>query len=203
MSEYLNSKFPRLYKLLIHHTNYRFTSFQAFKKVLKETNDFAGQRETVAENLQAQVLQKISLLSKNLRDERKKSLYEGTTLQQNLSSQLASLDRAKRNYEKTYRDAEKAIDNYQKADADFNLSRAEVEKQKTNMTIKIAQADEAKKEYANQLQKTNMLQESHFRKHLPEVISFLCENQWPIKQFNKSFRYLIDCKTLMRNERVA
>lgn len=86
----------------------------------------AGQREIVAENLQSQVIQGIYLLSKTLRDDRKKLLQEGATLQQNLNSQIAALDRAKKNYEKAFRDAEKAVENYQKADADLNLSRAEV-----------------------------------------------------------------------------
>ena len=94
--------------------------------MLKETIDLAGQREMVSENLQSQVLAGIALLSKTLREERKKTLQEGQDLQQNLNSQLSSLDRAKRNYEKAYREAEKAVENYQKADADFNLSRAEV-----------------------------------------------------------------------------
>jgi hypothetical protein len=94
--------------------------------MLKETIDLAGQREMVAENLQSQVIAGINLLSKTLRDERKKTLQEGQDLQQNLTAQLAALDRAKRNYEKAYREAEKAVENYQKADADFNLSRAEV-----------------------------------------------------------------------------
>lgn len=72
------------------------------------------------------MIQGIYLLSKTLRDERKKLLQEGAALQQNLTSQIASLDRAKKNYEKAFRDAEKAVENYQKADADLNLSRAEV-----------------------------------------------------------------------------
>lgn len=109
---------------LIHF--HRFTSFQSFRNVLKEIGDLAGQREVVAENLQQQVLSGINLLSKNLRDERKKALQEGQTLTQNLQAQYAALERAKRNYEKAYRDAEKAVENYQKADADLNLSRAEV-----------------------------------------------------------------------------
>lgn len=152
-----------------------FTSHQAFKSVLKETSDLAGQREVVAENLQSQVIAGINLLAKTLREERKKSLQEGTDLQQNLSSQLASLDRAKKNYEKAYREAEKAVENYQKADADFNLSRAEVEKQRHNMTFKCAQSDDAKNEYANQLQKSNKLQFSHFHTSLPAVFNKLQE----------------------------
>lgn len=132
-------------------------------------SDLAGQREVVAENLQAQVLCAVTLLSKNLREERKKALQDGTNLTQNLNAQLAALDRAKRNYEKAYRDAEKAVENYQKADADLNLSRAEVEKQRHNMNMKCAQSDDAKNEYANQLQKTNKLQTAHFETSLPDV----------------------------------
>lgn len=152
-----------------------FSSFQAFKCVLKEVADLAGQREVVAENLQLQVLQGISLLAKNLRDERKKSLNEGALLTQNLTSQIAALERAKRNYEKAFREAEKSIDSYQKADADLNLSRAEVEKQRNNMNIRCGQSEDAKNEYANQLQKTNKLQQTHFETSLPEVFNRLQE----------------------------
>lgn len=105
---------------------HRFTSWQAFRDVLKEIGDLAGQRELVAENLQGQVLQSISLLSKTLRDDRKKCLTDGAILSQNLTTQISSLERSKRLYEKAFREAEKAVDSYQKADADLNLSRADV-----------------------------------------------------------------------------
>uniref|UniRef100_A0A336MV54 CSON006392 protein n=2 Tax=Culicoides sonorensis TaxID=179676 RepID=A0A336MV54_CULSO len=161
------------YQIIID--SHRFTSFQAFRNVLRETGDLAGQREVVAENLQQQVLSGISLLSKTLREERKKALQEGQTLTQNLQAQYGALERAKRNYEKAYRDAEKAVENYQKADADLNLSRAEVEKQRHNMNMKCAQSDDAKNEYANQLQKLNRLQQVHFETALPDVFNRLQE----------------------------
>lgn len=132
----------------------------------------AGQREVVAESLQIQIFNAIQLLSKNLRDERKKALTEGSVLTQNLSTQISSLERAKRNYDKAYRDSEKALENYHRADADLNLSRAEVEKQRHNMTMKSQQSDDAKNEYANQLQKTNKLQQTHYETALPEVTFF-------------------------------
>lgn len=72
-----------------------------------------------------------------------------------LSSQNQHLDRSRKNYEKAFKEAERALENYQKADADFNLSRAEVEKQKMNMTMKSQQCEDTKNEYANQLQRTN------------------------------------------------
>lgn len=155
--------------------SHRFTSWQAFRNVLREISDLAGQREVIAESLQAQVVNAITLLSKNLREDRKKALNDGTTYQQNLSLQIASLDRAKRNYEKSYRDAEKAVESFHRADADLNLSRAEVEKQRHNMAMKNQQSDDAKNEYANQLQKTNKLQQQHYEIALPDVFNRLQE----------------------------
>lgn len=96
-------------------------------------------------------------------------------LQQTLSAQLSSLERAKRNYDKAYRDSEKAVENYKKADMDLNLSRAEVERYKNIMTSKIQQSDDAKNEYANQLQKTNNLQQQHYGILLPAVFNRLQE----------------------------
>lgn len=72
-----------------------------------------------------------------------------------LSNQIGHLERARKNYEKASKEADRALDSYKRADADLNLSRAEVEKQKMNMTIKSQQMEDAKNEYANQLQRAN------------------------------------------------
>lgn len=96
-------------------------------------------------------------------------MANGTFLQQSLSTQLSALDRAKRNYEKAYRDSEKASENFRKADLDYDLSRADIERYKHTMTTKIQQSDDAKNEYANQLQKTNQLQQQHYTELLPQV----------------------------------
>ena len=66
-----------------------------------------------------------------------------------------------------------ALDVYHKADADLNLSRAEVEKQRMNSTIKSQQYDDCKNEYANQLQKTNELQNKYYNQMLPSVFESL------------------------------
>uniref|UniRef100_A0A182WKM8 SH3 domain-containing protein n=1 Tax=Anopheles minimus TaxID=112268 RepID=A0A182WKM8_9DIPT len=152
-----------------------FSSLIAFKNVLKEVADLAGQREVVAENLQNQVLQGIMLLAKILREDRKKALNQGAGLTQSLHTQIGTLDRAKRSYEKAFRDAEKAIESYHKADADFHLSRADVEKQRVNMNIRNSQSEDAKSEYANQLQITNKQQQQHYQIALPEVFNKLQE----------------------------
>jgi formin-binding protein 1 len=80
-----------------------------------------------------------------------------------LNQQLSALDRAQKNYEKAFREAERAEDAYRKADADLNLSRADVEKQRINSSIKSHQCDDNKNEYAKQLQKANELQTCHYQ----------------------------------------
>lgn len=75
-----------------------------------------------------------------------------------LNNQILTLERARKNYEKAYKEGEKAKENFQKADADLYLSRADVEKQRMNMTFKLQQCEETKAEYANQLKRANELQ---------------------------------------------
>lgn len=129
----------------------------------------------IAENLQANVIKELTALIKDLREERKKQLTEGARLQQQLHTQLESLIRAKKAYDKAYKESERAVEHFQKADADLNLSRAEVEKQRTNMSYKSQVCDTAKNEYADQLQRTNELQRQHYRSGLPEVFRQLQE----------------------------
>ena len=83
------------------------------------------------------------------------------------------LSKTKEKYEKAFGASERALDAYHKADADLNLSRAEVEKQRMNSTIKSQQYDDCKNEYANQLQKTNELQNKYYHHMLPSVFQSL------------------------------
>merc|ERR1712130_656802 len=76
-------------------------------------------------------------------------------------------------YEKAFGASERALECYNKADADLNLSRADVEKQRMNSNIKRQQMDDSKNEYANQLQKTNELQNQFYTKLMPAVFQSL------------------------------
>ncbi|XP_023246540.1 formin-binding protein 1 homolog [Copidosoma floridanum] len=153
----------------------QYSPCRAFKKELNEVNDQAGQREIISENLQANVLRELNLLIKEFKEDRKKYLQEGVRLRTSLATQIGNLERARKAYEKAFREAERASENYQKADADYDLSRAEVEKQRMNMTIKTQQSEEAKTEYAKQLQTTNEMQVLHYHTAMPEVFQHLQE----------------------------
>lgn len=104
----------------------RYSPCRAFKMELNEVNDQAGQREVIAENLQANVLRELNILVKDFKEDRKKHLQEGARLMATLAGQIGNLERARKAYEKAFREAERAVENYQRADADLNLSRAEV-----------------------------------------------------------------------------
>ena len=134
----------------------------------QEVGDLAGQHELVAENMTSQIVKEISILLKELKDERKRYLHEGSRHQNALQISLTQLDKAKKAYEKAYKEAEKAQDNFQKADADLNLSRAEVEKTRGISVTKSQMCEDCKTEYANQLQKTNELQRLHYNELMPK-----------------------------------
>ncbi|XP_046670804.1 formin-binding protein 1-like isoform X1 [Homalodisca vitripennis] len=155
--------------------DYQYSPCKAFKSAMQELSDLAGQHEVIAENLQQDVIREVTILVKDMKDERKKHLQEGAKMMTLLNNQILTLERARKNYEKAFKEAERAIDNFHKADADLNLSRAEVEKQRMNMTQKSQQCEETKNEYANQLQRTNDLQHQHYHILMPDVFRLLQE----------------------------
>ncbi|XP_067124598.1 formin-binding protein 1-like isoform X2 [Centruroides vittatus] len=152
---------------------YKLSSCQAFMQMTKEINDLAGQHELIAENLTTSVVKEITVLVKEMKDERKKYLHEGAKLQNTLQNSIAQLEKAKKIYEKAFKEAEKAQDNYIRADADINLSRAEVEKAKSLATMKSQLCEVTKNDYADHLQKTNEWQKLHYSDYLPKLFQQL------------------------------
>jgi len=153
--------------------DYQFTATKAFKLMLNEINDLAGQHEVIAENLSTAVVSDLNTLVKSMRDDRRKFLQEGARIQAQLTLSLTTLAKTKEKYEKAFGASEKALESYNKADADLNLSRADVEKHRMNSNIKRQQMDDSKNEYANQLQKTNELQSQYYSKLMPSVFQSL------------------------------
>ncbi|CAG5042177.1 unnamed protein product [Parnassius apollo] len=152
---------------------YQYSACKAFRQLLQELGDFAGQREVVAENLQSNVVRELHLLAKELREERKQHLSEGAKQVAVLNSAIGALERARRAYERAARESERALETFQKADADLNLSRAELEKQKANVKARSQACEEAKQEYTDQLRKTNEAQRQHYEQRLPHVFKQL------------------------------
>nr|XP_040574369.1 cdc42-interacting protein 4 homolog isoform X2 [Lepeophtheirus salmonis] len=171
------SKLRRLIKTYLpkkkEEEDYQFTCTKAYKKLLNELGDQAGQHELIAENLSSSVAQELITLVKQLKDDRRKYLVEGARIGAQLQSSLALLAKTKEKYEKAFGASERALETYRKIDNDLTLSRAEVEKHRIAATTKNQQCEEAKNEYANQLQKTNNLQNKYYNQLLPAVFQNL------------------------------
>lgn len=137
--------------------------------MLSEITDLAGQHEVIAENMMESIVKNIGQLVREMKDERKRILCEGAEHQNNLNATLLQLAKAKKSYEKAFHDAKKAHDNFVRVDADYNLSRAEVDKAKTMSNMKSQLCERSKSEYATQLQLTNKAQRGHFTEQMPMV----------------------------------
>ncbi|XP_077189042.1 formin-binding protein 1-like isoform X3 [Paroedura picta] len=153
----------------------RFTSCIAFYNILNELNDYAGQREVVAEELGYRVYGELLRYSQELKTERKMHLQEGRKAQQYLEMCWKQMDNSKKKFERECREAEKAQQCYERLDNDTNATKADVEKAKQQLNLRTHMADENKNEYAAQLQNFNGEQHKHFYIVIPQIYKHLQE----------------------------
>jgi len=150
-----------------------FSLQTGFQRILTEVNDLAGQHESISEKLADEVAKNVLRLAAELRHERKTFLTEGDAHSKGLQVSLELLDKSKKTYEKAFKQSCTAVENFHKADADLNLSRAEVERSKNVMHNKKTICDDCKSAYAKQLESTNSLQREHYTKNIPSVFQSL------------------------------
>ncbi|XP_039370971.1 cdc42-interacting protein 4 isoform X2 [Mauremys reevesii] len=153
----------------------KFCQYQAFLQVVKELNDFAGQREVVAENLMTQICVELSKHAQELKQERKSHFQEGRRAQQQLENSFKQLENSKRKFERDCREAEKALLVAEKLDQDLNATKADVEKAKQQANLRSHMAEESKNEYASFLQKFNRDQSQFYFLEMPQIFNKLQE----------------------------
>lgn len=73
----------------------QFSCWRAFTRLSAEVNDLAGQHERLAEELQAHIVQRVQLQSKELREERKRYLDEASRIQKTLESYIQQLEKVR------------------------------------------------------------------------------------------------------------
>uniref|UniRef100_A0A674JC04 Thyroid hormone receptor interactor 10 n=1 Tax=Terrapene triunguis TaxID=2587831 RepID=A0A674JC04_9SAUR len=152
-----------------------FCQYQAFLQVVKELNDFAGQREVVAENLTTRICVELSKHGQELKQERKSHFQEGRRAQQQLENSFKQLENSKRKFERDCREAEKAMLAAEKLDQDLNATKADVEKAKQQANLRSHMAEESKNEYASFLQKFNRDQSQFYFLEMPQIFNKLQE----------------------------
>ncbi|XP_048395559.1 formin-binding protein 1-like isoform X1 [Stegostoma tigrinum] len=151
----------------------RFTYCQSFFQVLNELNDYAGQREVVAEEIGHRVYGELMRYAHDLKMERKAHLQEGRKAQQYLDTCWKQMDNSKKKFERECKETEKAQLCYERLDSDHNATKADVEKAKQQLNLRTHMADECKNEYAAQLQNFNSEQQKHFQFIMPQIFKNL------------------------------
>ncbi|XP_067250676.1 formin-binding protein 1-like isoform X2 [Chanodichthys erythropterus] len=150
-----------------------FTSCLSFYSILNELNDYAGQREVVAEEMGHKVYGELMRYSQDLKAERKHHLQEGRKAQQYLDQCWKHMDNSKKKFERECKEAEKSQMMYERLDNDINATKSEVEKAKSQLYLRQHMAEESKNEYAAQLQNFNAEQWKHFNVAIPQIFKNL------------------------------
>ncbi|XP_077352305.1 cdc42-interacting protein 4 homolog isoform X3 [Festucalex cinctus] len=153
----------------------RLTSYQSFMDILNEMNDYAGQRELVAENMLMNICADLTKYLQELKQERKSYLMEAKKAQQALESTNKQLESSKKRFEREWREAERAAQNADKTDQDINATKADVEKAKQQAHMRAHVAEECKNDYAAQLQRFNKEQKQFYFTDMPLIFNKMQE----------------------------
>ncbi|XP_045068791.1 cdc42-interacting protein 4 homolog isoform X5 [Coregonus clupeaformis] len=151
----------------------KFSNHQSFLDILNEMNDYAGQRELIAENMMMNICIELTKYLQELKMERKTHLSEAKKAQQSLESTYKQLDSSKKRFEREWREADKAAQYAEKTDQDINATKADVEKAKQQANMRTHIAEECKNDYAAQLQKYNKEQSQFYFSDMPLIFNKL------------------------------
>ncbi|XP_073351213.1 cdc42-interacting protein 4 homolog isoform X3 [Pagrus major] len=151
----------------------RLSSYQSFLEILNEMNDYAGQRELIAENMMMSICIDLTKYLQEIKQERKTYLMEAKKAQQSLESTYKQLDSSKKRFEREWREVERAAQYAEKTDQDINATKADVEKAKQQAHMRAHVAEECKNDYAAQLQKYNKEQNQFYFNDMPLIFNKL------------------------------
>ncbi|XP_060946826.1 cdc42-interacting protein 4 homolog isoform X2 [Limanda limanda] len=151
----------------------RLSSYQSFSDILNEMNDYAGQRELIAENMMMNICIDLTKYLQELKQERKTYLMEAKKAQQSMESTYKQLDSSKKRFEREWREAERSAQYAEKTDQDINATKADVEKAKQQAHLRAHVAEECKNDYAAQLQKYNKEQSQFYFNDMPLIFNNL------------------------------
>lgn len=140
---------------------------------LNELKDVAGQHELIAENMQKKIIEKLTILIKSFKEDRRKCIEDRDkyyTLHQTSEEQLR---KAKSKYESAFKEAEKAKEILNRVEQDDSASRNDIRKQQTNYQQKLNICDTYKADYGKNLCDANNTKKKFYDEQLPSVINSL------------------------------
>ncbi|XP_055014290.1 cdc42-interacting protein 4 homolog isoform X2 [Boleophthalmus pectinirostris] len=151
----------------------KFSNHASFQDILSELNDYAGQREVVAENMMTSICVELTKFLQEIKQERKTHLSDVKKAQQTLESSFKQLESTKKRFAKEWAEAEKATQQAEKTENDLNATRLDVEKAKHYAHTRTHIAEESRSDYAAQLQKYNKEQNYHYYTDIPQIFNKL------------------------------
>ncbi|TKS68516.1 Cdc42-interacting protein 4 -like protein [Collichthys lucidus] len=149
----------------------RFSNHGSFQEILNELNDYAGQRELIAENMMTGICVELTKYLQDLKQERKTHLSDAKKAQQNLETSFKHLESTKKRYAKEWAEAEKATQQAEKTEHDLNATRLDVDKAKQHAHARTHTAEECRNDYAAHLQKYNKEQNFFYYTEIPQIFN--------------------------------
>ncbi|XP_034086067.1 cdc42-interacting protein 4 homolog isoform X2 [Gymnodraco acuticeps] len=149
----------------------KFSNHASLQEILNELNDYAGQRELIAENMMTGICVDLTKYLQDLKQERKTHLADAKKAQQNLEISFKQLESTKKRFAKEWAETEKATQQAEKTENDINATRLDVEKAKTHAHGRIHTAEECRNDYAAQLQKYNKEQNFFYYTEIPQIFN--------------------------------
>uniref|UniRef100_A0A8C7YU14 Thyroid hormone receptor interactor 10b n=1 Tax=Oryzias sinensis TaxID=183150 RepID=A0A8C7YU14_9TELE len=151
----------------------KYSNHAAFQEILKELNDYAGQREVIAESMTTTICTELIKHLQDFKVERKNHLLDVKKAQQNLDSAFKHLETIKKRSAKEWAEAEKATQQAEKIESDTNSTKPDVDKAKQHANVRTHIAEECRTDYAAELQKYNKEQKSHYYSEIPQILNKL------------------------------
>ncbi|XP_042340530.1 thyroid hormone receptor interactor 10b isoform X1 [Plectropomus leopardus] len=149
----------------------KFSNHASFQEILNELNDYAGQRELIAENMMTGICVELTKYLQDIKQERKTHLSDIKKAQQNLESSFKHLESTKKRFAKEWAEAEKATQQAEKTESDLNATKLDVEKAKQHAHARTHTAEECRSDYAAQLQKYNKEQNFFYYTEIPQIFN--------------------------------
>uniref|UniRef100_A0A8C9WLM8 Formin binding protein 1 like n=1 Tax=Scleropages formosus TaxID=113540 RepID=A0A8C9WLM8_SCLFO len=153
----------------------KFSCCLSFHAILSELNDYAGHREVIAQELGDKLHGDLMKYSQELKNDRKQYLQDWRKAQQHIEQQLKQMESDKKKFEREWKEAEKLQLRYEKLEIDMNVTKADVEKAKNQLSAQLQVVEENKEEYIIQLQSFNEEQRKYFNVTLVQICQKLQE----------------------------
>uniref|UniRef100_A0A8C6KBC0 Thyroid hormone receptor interactor 10 n=1 Tax=Nothobranchius furzeri TaxID=105023 RepID=A0A8C6KBC0_NOTFU len=149
----------------------KYSNYASFQDILAELNDYAGQRELIAENMIESICNNLSKYLQELKQERKNHLSDARKAQQSLDSSLKHLE--SKRFAKEWAEAEKTVQQVERLENDPNSTKLDVEKAKHVANARTRAAEECRNDYAAELQKYNKEQNCYYYVEIPQIFNKL------------------------------